>query len=156
MNKKVLIYGLGDTHKKDDGIGVHVINYLKKNNKLKNAIIVDDASVQSATNEDFLGVDRLIVVEAAYLNSDPGFVKVFEGIELDAILNRQKMKFVHTKGLDRVLKLTQLNGRLPNHRALVGIQPEILSAGDEPSEKVASAIPRACQKVFQISSNWLI
>jgi len=156
MNKKILVFGLGDTHQTDDGIGVHVVNYLKKRNRLKNAEIIDGTLLSTNLTEAFSNIDQIIVVETVEFNSDPGSVRVFEGIEMDAFVTRGKMTCVHKTGLNHILNLTRSHGRLPNHRALVGIQPGSLNQGMEPSEKVASAIPKACQRVFEISSNWVI
>jgi hydrogenase maturation protease len=147
---------MGDTHKMDDGIGIHVIQYLKKKNSLTNVEIIDEMLLQSNLAEVFMDIEQLIVVETAEFNSAPGSVKVFEGIEMDAFLSKDKITCVHKKGLKYILNLTRTDGRLPAHRALVGIQPANLSQGDRPSEKVAKAIPRACQRVFEISSNWVI
>jgi hydrogenase maturation protease len=156
MNQKVLVFGMGDTCQTDDGIGVHVINYLKKKNCLKNAEIVDGTLLPTNLTEAFSDIDQLIVIETAEFNSAPGSVKVFEGIEMDAFVTRHKMNCVHKTGLNHILNLTRSHGRLPTHRALVGIQPASLGEGIAPSEKVARAIPKACQRVFEISSNWMI
>lgn len=156
MNKKVLVFGLGDTQHSDDGFGVHVINYLKKQNRLKNAEILDGALLQSNLPESFSDVDQLIVIETAEFNSDPGSVKVFEGIEMDAFVRKDKIACIHKTGINHILNMTRSQGQLPNHRALVCLQPESLSQGNELSEQGVTAIPKACKKVFEISVNWVI
>ena len=155
MNNRVFVFGMGDTHHTDDGIGIHVINYLKKKNRIKNVEIIDEATLQSNLAEAVSDIDQLIVIETAEFHSVPGSVKVFEGIEMDAFVNKAA-NCLHGTGLESILKLTRSKGRLPGHRALVGIQPENLDQGDKPSEKVAMAISKACQRVFEISSNWVI
>lgn len=156
MNIKTLVLGLGDTHHRDDGIGIHVINYLKKNNCIKNADIIDAGKIQTFPANAYSNIDRLIVVETAVFNSHPGAIKVFEGIEMDVFLSEEKNTCIHKSGLDHILSLTRPHGRLPAHRALVGIQPENLNEGSTPSKHVAKAIPKACHRVFQISSNWVV
>lgn len=156
MNKRVFVFGMGDTDHNDDGIGVHVINYLRTNNCIKDAEIIDGKLVQSNLIESFSEVDKLIVIETVKVNSDPGSVQVFEGIEMDALVSKAKNTCLHESGLKYILNITRNHGRLPDHRAIVGIQPENIEVGSKLSDKVAGAIPKVCQRVFEISSNWKI
>lgn len=156
MNKRVLVFGLGDIAHTDDGFGVHVINHLRKKNCIKNIEILDASSLKSCVIKNFSDIEQLIVVETAEFNSDPGSVKVFEGIEMDAFVGKEKMTCVHKSGIDNILNLTRTHGRLPNHRALVCMQSSDLKLGTALSEKGETAIPKACKKVFEITANWVV
>ncbi|MCW9013511.1 MAG: HyaD/HybD family hydrogenase maturation endopeptidase [Gammaproteobacteria bacterium] len=154
MNKKVLVLGLGNTLQTDEGIGVHVVNYIKQTNCIKNADIVDGGTHSFNLAIPIEQADRLIVVDTAELNLPPGSIRVFEGIEMDAFIANGKKSSAHEIGLKDALGVAMLQGKLPAHRALVGIQPEKFGWGEQPTEKVAEAIPRACSKVFEITENW--
>ena len=156
MNKKVVVLGLGNTLQTDEGIGVHVVNYLKKHNHLTNAEFIDGGTMSFNLVEPIAQADQLIVVDTAELNSLPGSVKVFEGIEMDAFIANGRKSSAHEVGLKDALSIALLEGRLPGHRALVGIQPLKFGWGNQPTQAVADAIPKACRKVFEISQNWKV
>lgn len=154
MNIKTVVLGLGNTLQTDEGIGVHVINYLKALNHMKNVEYIDGGTMSFNLVGPIESTDQLIVVDTAELNAQPGSVKVFQGIEMDAFIACAKKTSAHEIGLQDALSIALLEGRLPTHRALVGIQPKQFGWGDQPSEAVANAIPIASQKVFEISQGW--
>jgi hydrogenase maturation protease len=47
-----------------------------------------------------------------------------------------------------------LCGDLPANRALVGIEPEQMDWGTEPTEKVAAAIPDAAERIRDLVHGW--
>ena len=165
MKQKVVVLGLGNTLQTDEGIGVHVVNYLKQQNHIKDIEIIDGGTMSSGTKQSLVqlhlvepieSADQLIVVDTAELNTGPGSVKVFEGIEMDAFISSAKKTSAHEVGLKDALGIALLEGRLPRHRALVGIQPKQFGWGNQPTEDVAQAIPLACQKIFEITTNWKV
>jgi len=156
MNKKVLVLGLGNILQTDEGIGVHVINSLKKKNCIQNINIIDGGTHSFSLAEPIEEADQMVVIDTAELNSPPGSVKVFEGIEMDAFVANGKKSSAHEIGLKDALSMALLNGKLPAHRALVGIQPEKFGWGNKPTAALEKAIPRACQRVFEITENWKV
>jgi len=156
MNKKIVVLGLGNTLQTDEGIGVHVVNYLKAHKPSKDIEYIDGGTMSFNLLGPIESADRLIVVDTAELNHPPGSVKVFEGIEMDAFIASANKTSAHEVGLRDALGMALLNGRLPGHRALVGIQPKQFGWGNQPTEVVAGAIPTACKKVFEISQNWKV
>lgn len=154
MKKKLVVLGLGNTLQTDEGIGVHVVNHLKSHSNIMDVEFVDGGTLGFNLAGPIESADQLIVVDTAELNSTPGSVRVFEGIEMDAFIAVARKTSAHEVGLKDALSMALLEDRLPAHRALVGIQPKQFGWGDRPTEDVARAIPAACQKVFEISQNW--
>lgn len=154
MNIKIVVLGLGNTLQTDEGIGVHVVNYLKRQKPVDNTEYIDGGTMSFNLVGPIESADQLIVVDTAELNAQPGSVKVFEGIDMDAFIAHAKKTSAHEVGLRDALSIALLEGRLPAHRALVGIQPKQFGWGDRPTDVVADAIPIACQKVFEISQSW--
>ena len=154
MSEKILVLGLGNTLQTDEGIGVHVVNYIKQKNCIQNVEIIDGGTHSFNLAEPINNADKLIVVDTAELDAPPGSIKVFEGIEMDAFVANGKKSSAHEIGLKDALGMALLQGNLPAHRALVGIQPAQFGWGEKPTEAVAEAIPKACCKVFEITENW--
>ena len=73
--------------------------------------------------------ERLIVVDAAVLGEPPGSVRVFEGEAMDRQLSRHA-KSVHEVSLADLMDMARLTGRLPQRRALIGIEPALVDWGD--------------------------
>ena len=154
MSNKFVILGLGNTLQTDEGIGVHVVNYLIKNNPIKDAEYIDGGTMSFNLVAPIESADQLIVIDTAELNAKPGSVRVFEGRDMDNFIADARKSSAHEVGLKDALSIALLEGQLPRQRALIGIQPKQFGWGNEPTEIVAKAIPVACQEVKNISQSW--
>ena len=156
MNNKILILGLGNSEHCDDGIGVHVINCLKERSQISNAEFIHGGMLNGDITDTIENTDCLIVVDMTEMDVAPGSIRVFEGIEMDAFITSHDESPHHETGLKNALSAALRDGRLPSHRALVGVQPKTFDGGNELTEEVARAVPYACCKVFEIAENWKI
>ena len=156
MNNKVLILGLGNAEHSDDGIGIHVINCLKEHCKISNAEFIHVGMLNGDITHTIENTDCLIVVDMTEMDVPPGSIRVFEGIEMDAFITSHDEGPQHETGLKNALNTALRDGRLPSHRALVGVQPKAFDNGYGLTEDVIKAIPYACCKVFEIAENWKV
>jgi len=53
-----------------------------------------------------------------------------------------------------LIDIARLTGSLPVRRALVGIQPQIMDWGEEPTPAVRAAIPAAARHVLELLERW--
>ena len=152
---KTLILGIGNTLLSDEGIGIHVLHALQQENQLEGDIEYLDGGTLSFTLADPIQeCDHLIVVDASEIKQPPGGVDVFENDQMDHFITSGNKKSVHEVGLADVMSITLLSGHLPEKRALVGIQPEVLDWGNEPTPAVREAIPVACQRIKELVQKW--
>jgi len=156
MYRKVVILGLGKQTSECIGIGVCVINHLKKNKSIKNAQFIADEETDLDLIDSIESADQLIVVDTTDLKLLPGDIKIFEGFEMDAFISSGKHQVDHEDELKNALSLALADGKFPAHRALVGIQPGKYGWGNEDNNLVAKSIPKACQKIFEITENWKV
>lgn len=156
MNNKILILSLGDVEHSDDGLGIHVINCLKQKNHISNAEFIHGNMLNGDITSTIENTDCLIVVDTTEMDVSPGSIRVFEGIEMDAFIACHDEASCHKSSLKSALNAALQDGRLPSHRALVGVQPSALDYGHELTEDVARAVPYACCKIFEIAENWKI
>ena len=77
-----------------------------------------------------------------------------EGAAMDAFLGSSRKHSVHEVSLLDLLAVVLLAGRLPERRALVGIQPHTLDWGPDPSLLVQQAIPVTCTLVHDLIQRW--
>ncbi|MFW2372194.1 MAG: HyaD/HybD family hydrogenase maturation endopeptidase [Gammaproteobacteria bacterium] len=151
---KVLVLGLGNTLQTDEGIGVHVVHHLQNNNYFPDAIYVDGGTHSFRLSELIENNSHLIVIDTAELYSEPGSVAVFKNHEMDDFVANGAKSSAHEIGLKDMLSVALLQNRLPEERALIGIQPARFGWGCEPSGQVAAAIPQVVDQVKIIMEGW--
>lgn len=152
---KTLVLGIGNTLLSDEGVGVHVVNQLQQDNQLPPDVLYMDGGTLSFTlAQSIESCDQLIVVDASEIKSAPGAVQVFENEAMDFFITNGNKKSVHEVGLVDVMSIAMLAGNLPSKRALVGIQPDSIDWGEQPTAAVQQAIPIACNEVKRIIQSW--
>lgn len=152
--RSTLVLGIGNTLLADEGVGVHVIHALGETLGDDDHVTLLDGGTLSFTLAAAIeDADQLIVVDASELKAAPGTVRTFVADDMDAFLNGPR-RSVHEVGLMDLMTIARLADRLPERRALVGIQPALVDWGDTPTEAVAAAIPAACGEVAQLIEAW--
>jgi hydrogenase maturation protease len=149
-----LVLAIGNTLLSDEGIGIHVLDYLRAHHPPPAGVeYLDGGTLSFTLAASIEEADNLIVVDAARLGAAPGSVKQFVDAEMDHFLGTSK-RSVHEVGLIDLLTAARLTERLPTRRALVGVEPEKLDWGENPTDRVAQAIPRAAAMVAALISAW--
>ncbi len=152
---KTLVLGIGNTLLSDEGVGVHVVNHLQQHpTEAQDVSFIDGGTLSFTLAEPIEACDNLIVVDASELKAAPGSVRVFENEDMDRFITSGNKKSVHEVGLVDVMSIAMLAGKLPQRRALVGIQPQSLDWGNHPTERVSGAIPEACRQVNSLLKRW--
>ena len=152
--KKTLVLGLGNTLLGDEGVGVRVIEQLAATGERPGVEWMDGGTLSFTLAGPIAEADRLIVVDAANLQGRSGAVQVFEDQEMDRFIGTGKMSSVHEVSLLDLLSITALSADLPEHRALVGIQPEFVDWADHLSPQVEAAVEVAMGEVKRLLEQW--
>lgn len=155
MAKKTLVLGIGNCLLSDEGIGIHVIEYLRQkySSVLPGLTYLDGGTLSFTLAGSIEEADFLIVIDAARLDAAPGTISIFLDLEMDRFLGSGRCS-VHEVGLIDLLDIARLTGTMPEKRALVGIQPGELDWGDSPSAQVAETIPQVAEQVIQLARSW--
>ena len=152
---KTLVLGIGNVLLQDEGAGVHAIRLLADFTAQREDIELMDGGTLSFTLACSIeDTDKLIVIDAANYDGQPGTTKVFEGGQMDDFIGSNRRLSVHEVGLIDLFAIAHLAGRLPKRRALIGIQPQTIAWGDTPSLPVAGAIRLACDQALRLIENW--
>lgn len=151
---QILVLGIGNTLLSDEGIGIHVIKYMRRQHPAPEGVTYLDGGTLSFTlASEIEDADSLIVVDAARVGGQPGNVACMTGSRMDHFLGTAK-RSVHEVGLLDLLDIARLTETLPENRALVGIQPGIVDWGEQPTPAVSSAIPSAAKHVNNLVNSW--
>lgn len=156
MKKKVLVFGFGHSPEDSTDVAVCVVDYLRKRINVNNLELLDSNSCNKNLSECIESTEQLIVIDTNHAPALSDSVRVYEGFEMDAFVNHRNNDDAHEANLRDALSVASSKGKLPRHRALVGIQAA--SAGSDVLSDAAMdlVIGRACQKVFEITEYWKI
>ncbi len=154
--EKTLILGIGNTLLSDEGVGAHMLDYLRRHcPELSNATFLDGGTLSFTLAPWIEEADHLVVVDAAELSAPPGTVRVFEDADMDRFAGRTK-RSVHEVSLGDLLAIAHLTQALPVHRALIAIQPQEVDWGHTLSNPVKQALPSAVREVLALLRQWAV
>lgn len=152
---RTLILGIGNTLLRDEGAGVFAIRMLADRVAGRDDIeLMDGGTLSFSLAGAIEDADRLIVIDAAQYEGEPGTTKVFVGERMDAFVGGNCKCSVHEVSLIDLLMIARLAEHLPKQRALIGIQPHSIEWGETPSLPVAAAIQQACDQAMQLVEEW--
>jgi len=156
MPRRVLIAGMGNVLRGDDGFGVEVIRHLAGRHDLPPSVRVVEVGIGGIplVQELLDGYDLLILVDAVRTGRPPGTLVVLEPTlpDLDGASWEDVTALVgdpHTTDPSRVLLLARAAGALPNRVLLVGC--EALDCEDlrmSLTPPVAACVDRAVERIL--------
>lgn len=154
--QSTLILGIGNTLLADEGLGIHLLDYLRaRYPDLPGVTYLDGGTLSFTLAPQIEDCDNLVVLDAAQLQTAPGTISLLEDSEMDDFIGHGQCS-VHEVGLVDLMSIARLQGCLPGKRALLGIQPQQLGWGETPSEAVSEAIPDAAAKVIDLLYKWQV
>lgn len=152
--RRALVLGIGNTLLSDEGAGPGVLDLLRQHPRLPPGThLLDGGTLSFTLAPDIEDADALVVVDAARMGRPAGSVEVFEDEAMDRFLGGAK-KSAHEVSLCDLLDMARLRECLPLHRALVGIEPQLIDWGTAPTPAVAAGIPRAADAVVALLAQW--
>ncbi len=130
--EKLIILGVGNELKSDDGVGPYIIKKLKEENiENKNLLFIDAETVP----ENFTGKIRkenpthLIIVDACLMDSQPGDMQIVNKYEFANI-------GISTHSMSLSFFVRYLEKDTDFGIIFVGIEPETMEWGEKPTPKV--------------------
>jgi hydrogenase maturation protease len=148
-----LILGLGNVLLTDEAVGVRVAEHLASQPEAEGLRILDGGTMGLTLLVEMEDADTMVIIDAAYLDAEPGTVQVFEGSEMDHFL-RTRGRNPHDIGLDDLMDALRLRQAVPENRALVGVQPADLSVGGRMTDAVEAAVPEAAAAAMSLLARW--
>lgn len=135
LKGKVVILGIGNTLRSDDGAGSLLAGRIKD----KVAYVVFDAA---ASPENYLEKiikqkpDNIVIIDAVDFGGRPGEFRVLEGEEIKTV----NLFSTHDASLS--LAINYLQNNLHADIIILGIQPKAIAFGDTISPEVAGALDK--------------
>jgi len=139
LKGKVVIVGIGNSMKGDDGFGPALIERL--NNKTSFSCLNADTSPENyigkITKED---PDTILLVDAVHMNLDPGEYRVLEKKDI-------QNSGLTTHNLSPAMFIEFLENETKASIYMLGIQPKTVSLGEELSEEMKATLENIIKKI---------
>jgi hydrogenase maturation protease len=136
---RILVLGLGNLVHSDDGVGVHAIRRLQKDERVPRGIELLDGGTQGISLLPHVsGCDCLLVLDAIDASEPPGTVLRLPGSALEGLPGKPSAHQLGVADLFVVMKLLQ---EVPPELMILGVQPSSTAWSSELSPQVEEAMP---------------
>lgn len=137
---KIVVMGIGNYILADEGIGVHAIKELEKEEWPDNVEIFDCGTLGILSLYKIAEADVLIAIDAVVSKEKPGTIIVYD--KEDIMLSKVPAKVSpHQIGFQETLLHAQVRGSCPEKIKLIGVVPESYDTSTELSESCRKALP---------------
>jgi hydrogenase maturation protease len=143
----ILILGVGNLLLSDEGVGVHIIDLLKKLELPVYIELIDGGTALIDLLHLLSDRVKVIVVDAVKLGSQPGSVYRFTPDEVSELKPNQIS--VHQIGILEALRMAELAGWSPGQTVIFGIEPAKMDWGLELSPEVTKTIPDVINLILE-------
>lgn len=154
IQNETLILGIGNTLLSDEGAGIHALNILQSQySNIPELNFLDGGTLSFTLAVWIEDCTNLIVLDSTELKSPAGTVKTFINQDMDHFLGNAK-RSAHEVGLLDLMDIARITDNLPKRRALIGIQPDIIDWGMQPTNIVQLALGNAVNEASKLIKLW--
>ena len=126
MKKKRYVMGMGNYSKDDDGIGLHVIEYITANNLDDTFEAIEIANDGMKMLTFFTDeTDKIVIVDCALMGKEPGHAEVFGVDDVNSVKNTTGIT-THEGDILKLVSLAREVGYPVPDIRIVAIEPESL------------------------------
>lgn len=144
---RVLILGVGNLLRGDDGFGVHLVGSLADTVLPPNVQILEAGTVSHQLIPLLGEIDRLIVIDVVDAGDKPG--SIFRFSPDDMRFPSGQMASLHQISLIDVLSMAELTGAKPE-TTIIAVQPKDVAAWSLTlSEEVSAVMPKVRELIFE-------
>ena len=147
MNKDILVLGVGNLLLKDEGVGIHVIRALEKEELPPNVSLMDGGTGGLHLISWIQDYNRIIMVDATLDHNPPGTIRL---IRPRYATDFPPLMSAHEIGLRDMIGAMILTEKLPDIQLIVVSAEDISEVGMELTPAVEAAVPEVVEMVKQI------
>jgi len=147
MSKRKAIIGIGNPLKSDDGIGLIILEELKKRNISPNFSLVDGGTGGMKFLHILKDFDEVIVIDAVYFDGEPGEYVFFKP---DQVKSLNAPKGTHDSNFFEILELSEQLNEKPREIVIMGIQPKITDISENLSSELEERLEGMVDAIIKI------
>jgi hydrogenase maturation protease len=149
---RTLVLGLGNLVHSDDGVGIHAIQRLQRDEKVPPEVVLMDGGTQGLSLLPHIsGFERLLVIDAVDVGQPPGTLIRLEG---DAIEKLPGKPSVHQLGFADLMITLKLLGDSPEEVIVIGVQPQSTEWSVELTAPVRESLDELIALVIAQLDSW--
>lgn len=138
--KNIGIAGIGNLLLRDEGFGVHVVQYLQNNYEFPDNVDIQDMGTAGIYMAPMLETcDPILVIDVVDIKGEPGSFHFYSWGDVKAGTFQQKMS-PHQLGLLEILEVCKLRGESPGEVEFYTIIPKELTESIELSDTAADRL----------------
>ena len=152
-NNEIVLLGVGNILLTDEGLGVHVVKDIKESFSFTPAITIVDGGTMGMELLTYMrGMKKILLVDAINGGEPAGTVYEFPHKELEQYFTEHIS--VHEVGMQDILRIRAIQEEPLEDAVVIGVEPESLEIGFEPSEVVQRALPEVKDRVLNVLRQW--
>ncbi len=153
QRRRVVVLGLGNTMRRDDGLGVRALERLVAQYELPQEVDVVVGGVRGlALLPRLAGATHALIVDAVRAGREPGAIVRLEGD--DVPVPRTGALSAHDVGPVELLFFARLQGSLPSHVVVWGMEPATVEPGSALSSEVAGRLDELVRALAEELRRW--
>lgn len=149
----IAVFGIGNILLSDDGVGVHAVNKLTSEYQFPgNVEFIDGGTKGLDLLPLFENRDRVLIIDAANFNKEPGTIDSVEGDRIPSFLSTKLS--VHQIGLPDMMFAAKLMEIMPSEICFIGIQPLSMETSAEMSDFIRGKMGALIGSVLEKLKEW--
>ena len=149
----IVVLGVGNILLTDEGLGVHVVEDLKANYTFTPQISLIDGGTMGMELLTYMrGMKKILLIDAVNGGEAPGTIYEFPHRELEQYFTDHIS--VHEVGMQDILRIRAIQENPLEDAIVIGVEPESLDVGFEPSAPVQKALPEVKDRVLRVLREW--
>lgn len=143
-NGKILVIGIGNEFRRDDGVGHFIAGEIKKNN-CPGARVLEHRGEGVDLMEEWRGFETVILFDAVSSGAAPGTVRRFE-IPGETVPRSLFCCSTHAINISDVIELAKTLDRLPKRLIVYGVEGKSFAMGPGLSPEVREAARKVVEQ----------
>lgn len=149
----IILLGVGNILLTDEGLGVHVVNEIRKEYTFSPAISIIDGGTMGMELLSYMrGMKKLLLVDAVNGGEAPGTIYEFPHKDMETYFTDHIS--VHEVGMQDILRIRTLQEDPLEDAMVIGVEPESLDIGLEVTDIVKKALPGVKQRIIDVLKQW--
>jgi len=147
MKQEVLVVGMGNEFRNDDGLGIFIARQLKKEN-LPGIVVKEYISEGVGLLGIWTGFNHVVLVDAVFSGKEPGTIIRIE-IPPEKIPEDLTRYSTHSFSIADAVEIAQSIGELPGHILIYGIEGKSFENGKTLSAEAEQSAEKVLKKIIE-------
>jgi len=151
-SERIAVIGLGNPTRRDDGIGIHLLERLRVRYKDAPVRFMDFGSASFGLVTYIKEYDKVLLLDAVDAGLTPGALKIFQLNDVAAVVKEDKISS-HEISLADLLRLCEAYAEA-GHIHIAGVQVKDVSFGLEMTPELTAAADTIVDEIGRFLASW--